>query len=62
MGALVPLGDIVASDLKRSTNSKESSKQNYFGRGGFLDNMDSLIFTAMVFYYFIDYLIKQGIS
>ena len=58
MGILVPLGDLVASALKRSTNSKDSSKQNYFGRGGFLDNMDSLIFTAIVFYYFMDYFIK----
>lgn len=53
MGIMVPFGDLVASAIKRSTGFKDSSSQNFFGRGGFLDNVDSILFTGFVYYSFI---------
>lgn len=45
-------GDLFESTLKRSANVKDSG--NFFmGRGGILDSIDSLIYTAPVFYYFV---------
>lgn len=46
------LGDLFESLIKRSVDVKDSG--NFFlGRGGVLDSVDSLIFVAPVYYYFI---------
>lgn len=50
-------GDLFASALKRSANVKDSGKI-MLGRGGVLDSVDSIIFTAPFFYFFIS--IIQG--
>ena len=48
-------GDLVESAMKRAANTKDSG--NYIpGRGGIMDNIDSLIFSAPIYYYLIIYL------
>ncbi len=54
MGALVGLttivGDLIESGLKRSAKQKDSGIA-IPGRGGLLDSLDSILFTAPVFFY-----------
>jgi phosphatidate cytidylyltransferase len=50
VGLWAILGDLVESALKRSATMKDSGTA-IPGRGGFLDNIDSPIFTAPAFFY-----------
>ena len=55
IGIVAPVGDLIESAMKRAANTKDSG--NYIpGRGGIMDNIDSLIFSAPVYYYLIIYL------
>lgn len=49
------LGDLVESVLKRSSNCKDSGSI-IPGRGGILDSIDSIVFSAPVFYFVITHL------
>ena len=49
------LGDLVESVLKRSSNCKDSGSI-IAGRGGILDSIDSIVFSAPVFYFVITHL------
>lgn len=55
IGIVAPVGDLVESAMKRAAHTKDSG--NYIpGRGGIMDNIDSLIFSAPIYYYLIIYL------
>ncbi|MCQ2603941.1 MAG: phosphatidate cytidylyltransferase [Spirochaetia bacterium] len=55
IGVLAPVGDLIESAMKRSAGVKDSG--NYIpGRGGVMDNVDSIVFTAPVYYYIIKYI------
>ena len=51
-GITTILGDLVESTIKRSAGVKDSGK-NIMGRGGMLDSVDSLFFTAPLFVLFL---------
>ena len=57
LGILAQVGDLAESLLKRDCGVKDSGK-NLSGFGGMLDLMDSLLFTAPIFYFYIVVLMK----
>jgi phosphatidate cytidylyltransferase len=50
LGLFTIVGDLFESGIKRSFGVKDSGTI-ILGRGGLLDSLDSLIFTAPLFYY-----------
>jgi len=57
LGILGQLGDLSESLIKRDCGVKDSGKI-LPGMGGVLDELDSLLFTAPVFYFYISILSK----
>ena len=56
IGIFAPLGDLAESLLKRSTGVKDSGNCMP-GHGGILDRLDSILFTVVVVYYFVIWVI-----
>ena len=59
IGLISIIGDLCESAMKRSANKKDSGNV-LPGRGGILDNIDSLIFSAPAFYFMVKYIIIHG--
>lgn len=57
LGILAQVGDLAESLLKRDCGAKDSGR-NLSGFGGMLDLIDSLLFTAPIFYFYIKVLMK----
>lgn len=53
-GMTTILGDLIESGIKRSAGAKDSGSI-IMGRGGLLDSIDSLLLTAPIFYYFLQF-------
>jgi len=58
LGILAQVGDLAESLLKRDCGVKDSGA-NLSGFGGMLDLMDSLLFTAPIFYFYVEVLMKR---
>ena len=58
LGVIAQVGDLYESLLKRDCQTKDSSGL-FPGLGGMLDVMDSLIFTAPTFYFYVMFFIKR---
>jgi len=56
IGFFAPLGDLAESLLKRSTGVKDSGNC-VPGHGGILDRLDSMLFSVVVVYYFVTWVI-----
>lgn len=57
LGILAQVGDLAESLIKRDCNVKDAGN-NIAGFGGMLDIVDSLLFTAPIFYFYVRVLIK----
>ena len=57
LGILGQVGDLAESLLKRDCGAKDSGKA-LSGYGGMMDLMDSLLFTAPIFYFYVLVLLK----
>lgn len=57
LGILAQVGDLAESLLKRDCGAKDSGS-NLSGFGGVLDLLDSLLFTAPIFYFYIVVLMR----
>lgn len=58
LGILAQVGDLAESLLKRDCAVKDSGS-SMSGFGGLLDIMDSLLFTAPIFYFYLEVLTKR---
>ncbi len=58
LGILALIGDLAESLLKRGCGVKDSGA-SLSGFGGMLDLMDSMLFTAPIFYFYVEVLIKR---
>ncbi len=58
LGVLAQVGDLAESLLKRDCGVKDSGAI-LSGFGGMLDLMDSLIFTAPIFYFYVEVMMKR---
>ena len=58
LGILAQVGDLAESLLKRDCGVKDSGA-NLSGFGGMLDLIDSLLFTAPIFYFYVEVLMKR---
>lgn len=61
MGVLGLLGDLSESLVKRDCAAKDSNSI-FPGMGGVLDVIDSLLFTAPAFYFFINYTVTKSFT
>jgi len=59
IGIAATFGDLAESLLKRQTGVKDSSNI-VPGHGGLLDRLDSLLFTAVVTYYYLVWVLRIG--
>jgi len=57
LGILAQVGDLAESLIKRDCHTKDAGN-NIAGFGGMLDVIDSLLFTAPIFYFYVKVLIK----
>ena len=58
LGILALIGDLAESLLKRDCGVKDSGS-SLSGFGGMLDVIDSLLFTAPIFYFYVEVLMKR---
>ena len=57
LGILAQVGDLAESLIKRDCESKDSGN-NLSGFGGMLDVIDSLLFTAPIFYFYVKVIVR----